>query len=81
MSKLTGTVKWFSNQKGFGFITVDPKEGEEKGEDIFVHQTSIVAPEGRYRTVVSSLQFYFTLGCAAGRYPSGVGAWAVNEHL
>ena len=47
MSKVTGTVKWFSNRKGFGFI--EPKEGE----DIFCHQTSIVAAEGEYRTLVS----------------------------
>ncbi len=31
-----GKVKWFSNMKGFGFLT---KEGEEK--DIFVHYSSI----------------------------------------
>jgi CspA family cold shock protein len=30
-----GTVKWFNNQKGYGFIT------PESGADVFVHHTAI----------------------------------------
>ena len=32
---MTGTVKWFNNQKGYGFIS------DSEGNDVFVHYTGL----------------------------------------
>lgn len=47
--KLTkGTVKWFNDRKGFGFIT--PEEGTD-GSDIFVHHSGLSGEEGDHMTL------------------------------
>lgn len=50
----TGTVKWFNDAKGFGFITQDGG-----GEDVFVHHTAIQA-DG-FRTVSEGQKVEFTI--------------------
>jgi cold shock protein len=48
----TGTVKWFSDAKGYGFITSD-----EGGDDLFVHHTAI-AGEG-YKSLAEGVKVEF----------------------
>lgn len=54
MAKETGTVKWFNEQKGYGFIV------RESGErDLFVHHSAIIA-EG-FRTLAEGDRVEFTV--------------------
>ena len=53
MTKEKGTVKWFNNEKGFGFIKRD------NGSDVFVHYRSIKS-EG-YRSLQEGQQVEFKL--------------------
>ncbi len=55
MSKQTGTVKWFNDAKGFGFIT--PENG---GKDLFVHHSNIQG-EG-FKSLSEGQQVSFTVG-------------------
>ena len=50
---ITGKVKWFNNEKGFGFIEYNEKE------DIFVHYSAIRS-EG-YKTLVEGQYVKFEL--------------------
>jgi CspA family cold shock protein len=50
----TGTVKWFNDAKGFGFIT--PADG---GKDLFVHHSSIQG--SGFKTLAEGQQVSFTV--------------------
>jgi CspA family cold shock protein len=54
MSQNTGTVKWFNDEKGFGFIQ------QESGNDIFVHFRSINS-EG-FKSLAEGQKVNFDIG-------------------
>jgi cold shock protein len=49
----TGTVKWFNDAKGYGFIT--PENGE--GKDLFVHHTAIAGEGFKSLTEGTKVEF------------------------
>lgn len=51
-----GTVKWFSDQKGYGFIAV------EGGKDVFVHHTAIQGEGFRTLSEGQRVSFDITTG-------------------
>jgi CspA family cold shock protein len=52
----TGTVKWFNDAKGFGFITT------ESGEDVFVHFSAIQGGGFRSLAEGAAVEFDVTQG-------------------
>ena len=52
----TGTVKWFSPEKGFGFIT------QEDGPDVFVHFSAVVGEGYRNLEENQKVEFDVTQG-------------------
>jgi CspA family cold shock protein len=63
----TGTVKWFNDAKGFGFITQD-----NGGEDVFCHHTAIQAEGFRSLAEGQKVEFEVTKG------PKGLQAASVR---
>ncbi len=55
MSEKTGTVKWFNDSKGYGFIESDSGEG-----DLFVHHTAIQV--NGFRTLQEGQRVSFEVG-------------------
>ena len=53
----TGTVKWFSDQKGYGFITPD-----DGAKDVFVHHSEIVGSGYKTLTEGAKVEFEVTQG-------------------
>ena len=54
--RIQGTVKWFNNSKGYGFIS------QENGEDVFVHYKSIVGEWYRTLNENDKVEFVVTEG-------------------
>ena len=63
----TGTVKWFNNAKGYGFIS------RENGEDVFVHYKTVVGDGYKTLNQGDNVQFEVEKG------PKGLQAANVSK--
>jgi CspA family cold shock protein len=65
----TGTVKWFNDAKGFGFITPD-----EGGDDLFAHFSGINMPGFKTLTEGQKVSFEVTAGNKGKKQASNIQA-------
>lgn len=55
MARITGKVKWFNNDKGYGFIE------QEGGSDIFVHYSQIEPGERGFKALEEGQEVEFEI--------------------
>ena len=65
----TGTVKWFNDSKGFGFITPDGG-----GDDLFAHFSAINMPGFKTLTEGQKVSFEITAGNQGKKQASNIQA-------
>ena len=70
--KLTGTVKWFNERKGFGFIEVP---GDK---DYFIHYTNIVC-DADFKTLEPGQRVKFTESVDADGRPRAMELEVIND--
>ena len=57
--RITGSVKWFNNKAGYGFVTV--KGGDHDGKDVFAHYSAIKVADDQFRYLVQGEYIEFDL--------------------
>jgi cold shock protein len=68
-----GTVKWFSNEKGYGFIE------REDGDDVFVHHSAIQSEGYRSLTEGQKVQFEVVQGDKGLQASNVMPVWALSR--